>query len=139
MRGDRLFYVWLAGFWEGDGCLNLTHVHRKGALVYCYKNGKRYGPYTVKRDVPKIQVAITSTNRAVLEMIARKTGLGKVYREKGAGKIKPTKTLYSWRIQRADDVFLFLERIKPYLQFRRGEVERKLRKFLRESGEGEAG
>jgi len=117
----------LAGFWEGGGCLNVTYAHRRGAKVYCYKDGKRYGPYTVKRDVRKIQVVISNPNRRVLEMIARRTGLGKVYQQRSLGRAK--RPVYSWRIQRVEEVLLFLERIKPYLQFRREEVERKIKRF----------
>ena len=117
----------MAGFWEGGGCLNVTYARRRGAKVYCYKDGKRYGPYTVKRDVRKIQVVISNPNRRVLEMIAKRTGLGKVYQQRSLGRAK--RPVYSWRIQRVEEVLLFLERIKPYLQFRREEVERKIKRF----------
>jgi hypothetical protein len=123
------FYAWLAGFWEGDGCLNVTYSRKRGDLVFCYKNERKYGPYIVKKDVPKIQVVITSTDRAVLEMIAKRTGLGKIYQQKNSGKIKSKKPLYAWRIQNIEDVLLFLKKIEPYLQFRSEEVKEKLKKF----------
>jgi hypothetical protein len=126
----REFYVWLAGFWEGEGCLNVTFSHRKGRSVYCYKNGRRYGPYTVKRDVKKIQVVLTSTNKGILNMIMKRTKLGKIYQQKQLGNIRLKRPIYSWRIQKAEEVLLFLEKIKPYLQFRRREVENKIRKFI---------
>ncbi|RLG92145.1 MAG: hypothetical protein DRO36_02420 [Candidatus Hecatellales archaeon] len=124
------FYIWLAGFWEGGGCLNVTFSHRKGENVYCLKSGKRYGPYTVKKDVKKIQVVISNTNREILEKIVEKTGLGKIYQQKKFRKIRLKKPIYFWRIQRAEEVLLFLEKIKPYLQFRRVEVEEKLKSFM---------
>ena len=127
---NRKFFVWLAGFWEGEGCLNITHAHRKGSSVYCYKNGRKYGPYIVKRDVRKIQVVISSTNKKVLEMIVKRTGLGRIYQQKNPGKIKAKKPIYSWRIQKIEEVLLFLEKIKPYLQFRREEVEEKVKKIM---------
>jgi len=126
---DRKFFIWLAGFWEGEGCLNITRAHRKGSSVYCYKDGKKYGPYIVKKDVKKIQVVISSTNKRVLEMIVKKTGLGKIYQQRNLGKIKAKRPIYSWRIQKIEEVLLFLEKIKPHLQFRRGEIEEKIKKF----------
>jgi hypothetical protein len=84
----------------------------------------------VKRDVKKIQVVLTSTNKGILNMIMKRTKLGKIYQQKQLGNIRLKRPIYSWRIQKAEEVLLFLEKIKPYLQFRRREVENKIRKFI---------
>jgi hypothetical protein len=85
---DEQFRWWLAGFIDGEGCFAINH-DRKRDFYHCQFSLKQ-------RD----------DNGAVLEEIAERTGLGKVYDHTRRGPSRPQR---SWRVTLKDDVLALVE------------------------------
>lgn len=99
-RDKQLFWVWLAGFWEGEGSAFVSEGNR--ATFGIGQQGKR--------------------GKKVCLYMQKETGFGHIYPNK-----TPTgKTLYYWKVTSLSQVMEILERIKPYLRFREKQVEQVL-------------
>ncbi len=85
---DYQFAVWLAGFFDGEGCVYLP----KG---------------------PGIAVSLASTNRDVIESLYRRLPLGQL--EEVTFDRAEWSTKYSWRVRRYEDARTVLLMIRPYL------------------------
>lgn len=110
----RDFWVWLAGFWEGDGSLAI--YHRK------LKNGD-----------PSITVGlvISQKRKRAVDVIHNelkdvyKSNLGNRVSYSGYGRTG----MYTWYVCDLFDVIRILENIVPHMRFRRREMEGKLREL----------
>ena len=100
MNKNCLFYSWLAGFWEGEGCLI---------------KGKR--GYRVQ-IVQSIQ--INKTTKQMMKEI-QFTFKGKLYFIKS--KDKRRKNQYRWALVRYKDMLRFLIKIYPYCYLRKQDVK----------------
>jgi hypothetical protein len=107
---------WIAGFWEGEGSLSI------------------YDPRNKKARTPKVCLTISQSGergKRVLEEISSKFGgIGHIYCSHGGfSRRKPSKwnPVYVLQVARLKDVLCFIQAILPYMQFRRDEVEPKLR------------
>ena len=99
---DERFWIYLAGFIDGEGCLGIYRAKRKNA-----KDGLR--PY----------IAITNTDKEIMDAI-KKTIPKKVYCSMGKSRRKKThKFAYNLRIENYGSVLFVLEKIKPYLTIKR--------------------
>ena len=111
------FYAWLAGFWEGEG--SLTKVNKKWDMTNRYV------------------LRISQKQISVLESIQHYLGKGYIYGERPrinshspSGMSIPT-----FYITRTDDVLYVLDKIIPYLTFRKEYVQERfnLLKYHREN------
>lgn len=101
-RADREFWVWLAGFFDGEGSILL-------------------GRYTRKRDGflrIKTEVLVANTGKIVMQEIADNLDMP-LYEEKRADR----KYLYTVRICKLENVVLLLEKIIPHLKVKRLQAE----------------
>jgi len=105
---DKLFWAWLAGFWEGEGHFTITQQ------VQTYKG----------RNYPKnhVVLAITNTRIDVLEYIREKLGVGRVYRRTSKGS--------EFIISSIPEAIAVCKRLLPFLKFRKDEVQRKLKLLM---------
>jgi hypothetical protein len=101
-KADRDFWIWLAGFFDGEGTILL-------------------GRYFRKRDgLPRIkaEVMVGNTSKLVMQHIAETLDMP-LYEEKRRDR----KYLYTVRICRMKNVVPFLEKIIPYLKIKRVQAE----------------
>lgn len=91
---DEQFYPWLAGFFDGEGCVYL-HIKQQHS----------------------VDVSISNTNRAVIEGIYNRVRLGSLS-ETTYTKAE-WKTKYTWRIRSYDDAHAFLSQLLPFLIIKR--------------------
>jgi len=109
---DNNFNIWVAGFWEGEGCLNKL---------------KRQTGYQVS-----INQAIDN-NRTVescMKKIQEKF-YGHLYNldiQKYYPKFN-TKLQIRWQLDKRKEIIYFLETIYPYCQFRKKEIENALEHY----------
>jgi hypothetical protein len=102
---DKEYAIWLAAFWEGEGCFHID-VGRRGKYVR-----------------KTVSFSIAQKNRQPLDEIIQKTGLGWI----GSKFDKRSNSIvYSWTINSYEDIVSFVSEILPYMRFRRKEVEEKL-------------
>lgn len=87
---DEQFYPWLAGFFDGEGCV-----------------------YLQIKQQHSVEVSISNTNRAVIEGIYDRVCLGTLT-ETTYGKAE-WKTKYTWRVRDYRDARVFLLRLLPFL------------------------
>ncbi len=90
---DTNYTQWLAGLFEGEGCISFTGVN-------------------------SVCLTVNSTDQDIIDRIKNVTECGFVY-----GPITPTyknaKPQFSWKVSKAADVRAVLEAILPYLGNRR--------------------
>ena len=86
-KSDR---AWLAGLFEGEGSITLKNRHA--------------------------ELAITSTDRDVLERVVALTGFGKIYQQK---RIRNYKVCYRFHLGKSAEVWMFVKWISPWLCERR--------------------
>lgn len=88
---------YIVGFFEGEGCICVTHYSRKGKR----KNESSF----------QVMVQIGNTNKAILDKICSLLGYGYVIPD----RTKRKKPFYYFRVNKQADKLKFLEMIKPYL------------------------
>lgn len=88
---------YIAGIADGEGSF----------CLYCNGNGRWFSP----------AIQISSTNKAVLEWINLKTGLGRVHSE--TKKYPSGKLLWTFQVSGQGQVKEFLELILPYLRIKK--------------------
>jgi len=105
---ERDFCSWLAGFWEGEGCLTRPEG----------KNGYRIGIVQAIRKDRTVEY-----------------GMKKIH-EKFKGQLReferkpPRRREYiRWYLAKREDVIYFLKAIYPYCQMRKGNIENALEYF----------
>jgi hypothetical protein len=89
---------WLAGFFDGEGCVHLQARFRKDRKAANYS----------------LQVCITQNDKDILDEICREYG-GQVYQHSG-------RVCYRWRICSLRSL-RFLNDILPYVRIKKGQVE----------------
>lgn len=97
MSSQELFLAWVAGFFDGEGCICAAN----------HPNG------------PSLRVNIAQKNRLVLELIQQRLG-GKIYTRKVDGCSQ------LW-YQNKEELKTFLTAISPYVILRKSEVDIALR------------
>jgi len=116
---DEKFVIWLAGFFDGEGCLRFNY--------YVNKRGERK-PKNVRLFIGQAG----EKGKAVCEYIRSKIG-GRVklrMRQK-----KNWKDAYVWIITKREEVVRVLKMLLPHLRVKKKEVEEKLeilRNWMRE-------
>lgn len=101
-KGGREFWIWLAGFFDGEGSVLL-------------------GRYIRKRDgFPRIktEVLVANTSKIVMKEIAETLDMP-LYEEKRPDR----KYLYTVRICKHENVSLLLEKLIPHLKVKRVQAE----------------
>lgn len=88
---------WMAGLFEGEGTVSIVDSKRNGQ--------------------PYARVALGMTDLDVIEKLYKISGIGGVEHR----KIRPnrTKRMYYWRLNKREEIKLFLSSIKPYMGERR--------------------
>lgn len=91
--------AYLAGMIDGEGCI---HIHR---------------PSNSHRPRARVRLQVSQKKREVLDVLAARAGVGKVYRivPKGKGRT-PT---HVWVVNRQRDVWPLLDLVEPYLIVKR--------------------
>lgn len=99
---DKIFNVWLAGFWEGEGCIG-KYKNQNG----CYVEIKQalHSERNVENCMKKIQENFG--------------GHLHIYNPKN----KKHRTITDWRLDKSYDVIKFIKTIYPYCQFRKKNLE----------------
>lgn len=93
---DRLFYSWLAGFIDGEGCFIIQHNSRNGVLSAI------------------VTVALRDDDWAIIDEIYKRTGLGSV----GTRNSRPTvvngltRGGVAWWVTRAQECQLLIDRLR---------------------------
>lgn len=90
---------WLAGFFDGEGCVNITRVGKK-----------RH---------PELRVYVTNTDEAIVHLIASATG-GRVSKARVLRTGWKANRNVIWTARRARK---FLETIRPYVLLKKAQVE----------------
>ena len=111
MLEDKYYNSWLAGFWEGEGCLSKLK-RQTGYYISIVQaiNGDRNVEFCIK----KIQE-----------------------RFRGCINIKKSTQCFSslskpqivWRLNKRKDIIYFLETIYPYCQLRKKDIENALKHY----------
>lgn len=92
--------VWLAGFWEGEGCISPQYKSKTRFIIDIAQS------ITENRDV-----------EAMMEKLKNTYG-GNVYKN----IIPNYKTQLRWRLFKREEVINFIKKIIPYCQFRKNEL-----------------
>jgi len=111
MSRERL--AWIAGFFDGEGCLHVSKIKRTKRTVYQYE----------------LSVTIANSHFESLSFIRDTFGSGSI------GRRWPKKgTMYSyyWRIGGAPDVIAFLRAIRPYAKTKAKEIDCVLSRWPKE-------
>jgi len=110
LKGETMenndFNVWLAGFWEGEGCLS-KHILDKGY---------------------SIQISQSLNNNRTVELCMKeiqKRFKGHLYKHNP--QYKRHKSAILWKVSRREDVIFFLETIYPYCLIRKRDIENALK------------
>lgn len=101
-KASREFWIWLAGFFDGEGSILL-------------------GRYIRKRDgLPRIktEILVVNTSKIVMQEIAEILDMP-FYEEKRPDR----KYLYTVRVCKLENVVLLLEKIIPHLKVKRVQAE----------------
>jgi hypothetical protein len=111
---DEEFWAWLAGFWEGEGSLNL----------YADKRG---GNRTLRP-----LLTVSQSDRAPIDYIYERLRVGGVSLDTQRGKrnymkaenrvIEACKDCWIWQVQSKREVLEILQRMLPHLRFKADEV-----------------
>ena len=110
--------AYLAGFFDGDGCINISKSHPKHS----------------KSPRHVLQVVVAQSDELFLNHWAEKTGIGTVYANKAPRKTIPShQTPYHWRMtgQQAEDLLRLQGRLES-----EGELVFEARKMLIEARKG---
>jgi len=100
---DREFLAWLAGFWEGEGSLDIKK-RWSNSLYYLYN------------------ITISQSDRLPLDLIQNNfAGMGKI--EEQRRRNPKHKTGYKWVVWRKLDVLKVLKLILPFLKFKQKKVK----------------
>lgn len=89
---------WLAGFFDGEGCVYLQMRYRRDRIAPCFG----------------LQVCITQNDKVILDEIQKEYG-GTVYRHSG-------RRCYRWRDTGASTLRFFSD-IQPYLKIKKSQVD----------------
>jgi hypothetical protein len=89
---DNLTRAYLAGYFDGEGCVTYMHSHG---------------------SVPSAVIYISQKARAPLDRIVA---------ELGRGKVQPTTTGHNLRLTHRDDVLAFVRLIYPYVRQKRAQL-----------------
>ena len=97
---------YLAGFFDGDGCINISKSHPKHS----------------KSPRHVLQVILAQANRPFLQMWAERTGIGKLYQFKSQTKLNNRQEMWHWRMtgQQAEDL---LRLLMPFLLIKRAQAD----------------
>lgn len=96
---DEQFAIWLAGFFDGEGCITIP---------------KKAG----------IDVNIANTNRAVIEGIYNRLGAGVIIETTYDNQ--KWKTKYSWRLRTYEESAGILKMMRPYLTIKAAKADEAL-------------
>ena len=105
---DEQFYIWLAGFMDGEGCIYVSRT----------KNSNRWGyQYTLR-------VELTQANKQLLEDIIERVGFGSNIWNKALNAIKNRKSkrnVYAikWSSRQAHEL---LKKIYPYMVVKKAQA-----------------
>jgi len=102
--------AYLAGFFDGEGCINIG----------------RHTPTGCRTVSHFLQVIIGQCDREFLSKWQHRVGIGKIYEDKGVGKIPKIKRSWHWRIHGAAAEQLLIL-LLPYLDIKHEEAEIALR------------
>lgn len=91
---DEQFNCWLAGFFDGEGCV-----------------------YLHKKQTHSVEINISNTQAGVITAIHERVRVGQVVCT--TYNRAEWKSKYSWRIRNYDDVGTFLRRVTPFLVIKR--------------------
>lgn len=100
---DELFYAWLGGFWEGEGCLWARP-----------ERGRHH-----------VELAVFQKNRTALDFIVERLGKGKVIVVNGQGRFTKD-PIHGWTLHKTKDVVVIVEKMLPYIVGRKDEAAKKL-------------
>ncbi len=99
MVGSREDVIWLAGLFEGEGCITVTDQK------------------TSERARRRWEVNITGCDRDVIERVQSIVGFGFIRKRK---RTEPGwRDYYIWQTTRREHVYVFLAAIYPFLMSRR--------------------
>lgn len=100
MLEDKIYNSWLAGFWEGEGCLSRFKGHTGYRVTICQ--------------------SITDNRRVhfCMKKIQEKFG-GRLYRTNS----EEYKDKYTWFLHQREDLIYFLKKIYPYCIFRKKQIK----------------
>ena len=101
-KADREFWIWLAGFVDGEGSILVSNYIRD-------RDGKL-------RVVPEVMIA--NTSKIVMTNIAETLDMPLYERKR-----EDRKWIYDMRIRKNGNIVLFLEKIIPYLKIKRVQAE----------------
>ena len=101
MNLTELQKAYLAGFFDGDGCVSIVKSHKPP-----------YGHYH------QLAVMFSQSSKPFLEHWQQITGVGKIYEQRGKSNIAHTRPHYIWRIPSNSGAELLAE-IAPYLIIKR--------------------
>ena len=97
---DREFLIWLAGFFDGEGCITMNRIRRGGRVIL----------------FPRVVIA--QSNPAILSLIQRAVGRGEVYRKQK----RKWKDPYEWVITGSEAVEV-MKCLLPFLRIKREQAE----------------
>lgn len=92
-----VFLAWLAGFWEGEGCIRVGKQYHKTK-------------YNEKRIYYRTQFFVSQKEEFLLKEIKRKLKFGNIY---GLGKSNVCKI---WSINNMGELYSLLSFIEPYIK-----------------------
>jgi hypothetical protein len=101
-KADREFWIWLAGFFDGEGTILVSKYIRT-------RDGRL-------RVVPEVMVS--NTSKPVMMNIAETIDMPLAERKR-----EDRKWIYELRIRKLENIVLFLEKIIPYLRIKRLQAE----------------
>lgn len=98
-QNEQIFYAWLSGLLDGDGCFSIGMSLRNGRL----------GQYVEFK--PQVRIALKEKDYKTLDYILNISLKGKIYYS-NKGK---ENGICSWQTTRLDDAIYILEKVLPYL------------------------
>jgi intein/homing endonuclease len=107
---DPMFWPYLAGLIDADGCISFSISERKG------RKYTKEGDLRLRRNAA---IEVTMADLDILETIKLMIGMGSVRLKQRAGVGKATKNIYAWYVSSRQDVSDVLDGVYPYLGNRR--------------------
>ena len=101
-KADREFWIWLAGFFDGEGTILVSKYSRN-------RDG-------MLRVVPEVMAS--NTSKPVMMNIAETMDMPLSERKR-----EDRKWIYELRIRKHENIVLFLEKLIPYLKIKRVQAE----------------